>query len=131
MASSVIEGWRPTNHRPSSLGIRTRLLVAFVIVAGLTVLASALSFVAFGDVGRMMARITGDNLSSMSLSTRLVKTSAALASGAPSLLAAVDGKGRRAAMAGLTAAQRELAEAIGELAASARDSTTADPLRRV
>ena len=129
--SSVIEGWRPTNRRLSSLGIRTRLLLAFVIVAGLTVLASALSFIAFGDVGRMMAQITGDNLSSMSLSTRLEKTSAAIASGAPSLLAATDGKARRAAMAGLTAAQRELAEAIGELAASPWGSTAAGSLRRV
>ena len=107
-ASRTLEGWAPAPRRLRDLGIRTRLLLAFAMVAGLTVLASSLSFLAFGDVGVMMARITGDNLSAMILSTRLEKASASIAAGAPSLPAASDSKGRQAAMAGLTAAQREL-----------------------
>ncbi|HEV3176223.1 MAG TPA: response regulator [Stellaceae bacterium] len=130
-ATRTLEGWAPARRRLRDFGIRTRLLLAFATVAGLTVLASALSFFAFGDVGGMMARITGDNLSAMSLSTRLEKASASIAAGAPSLLAASDGKGRQAAMAGLTAAQRELAEIIGALAGAPGGSATIDELRRV
>ncbi len=101
------------------------------MVAGLTVLASSLSFVAFEDVSRMMARITGGTLSAMSLSTRLEKTSASIAAGAPSLLAASDSKGRRAAMTVLTGAQRELAEVIGALATAPGVSASTDELRKV
>jgi len=130
-ASRTLEGWAPAPRRLRDCGIRTRLLLAFAMVAGLTVLASSLSFLAFGDVGAMMARITGDNLSAMSLSTRLEKASASIAAGAPSLLAASEGKGRQAAMAGLTAAQRELAEVIGALTSAPGGSTTTFELRRV
>ena len=111
----TFSGWRPATRRVRDFGIRTRLLLAFAVVAGLTVLASSLSFVAFEDVGRMMARITGGNLSAMSLSTRLERTTASIVAGAPSLLAASDRKGRQSAMVGLTTAQRELAEIIGAL----------------
>ena len=127
----TFEGWRPAPRRLRDFGIRTRLLLAFAIIVGLTVLASSLSFVAFGDVGRMMASITGGNLSAMSLSTRLERTSASIAAGAPSLLAASDSKGRQSAMAGLSGAQRELAEVIGALATAPGGSTSTDELRRV
>jgi TMAO reductase system sensor TorS len=127
----TFEGWRPAPRRLRDFGIRTRLLLAFAIIVGLTVLASSLSFVAFGDVGRMMASITGGNLSAMSLSTRLERTSASIAAGAPSLLAASDSKGRQSAMAGLSGAQRELAEVIGALATAPGGSASTDELRRV
>ncbi|MGH7123232.1 MAG: response regulator [Stellaceae bacterium] len=127
----IFDGWRPATRRLRDFGIRTRLLIAFAIVAGLTVVASTLSFVAFDDVGRMMGRIIGGNLSAMSLSTRLEKTSASIAAGAPSLLAAADNKARQSAMAGLTAAQRELAEVIGALASAPGGSAHTGDLRRV
>ena len=127
----TFSGWRPATRRLRDFGIRTRLLLAFAVVAGLTVLASSLSFVAFEDVGRMMARIIGSNLSAMGLSTRLEKTTASIAAGAPSLLAAIDSKGRQSAMTGLTAAQRELAEIIGALETAPGGSAPTDELQRV
>ena len=68
---SAPEMTAPGVPRRRRFGIRARLMLAFGVVAGLTVLASSLSFIAFDNVGRMMASVTGESLSAMSVSLRL------------------------------------------------------------
>ncbi len=100
------------------MGIRIKLFVAFGAVAGMTLLASTIGFVAFGEVGRTLNLITEQNLPAISLSLRLTKSSAAITAAAPGLLAAQDGKERESVLALLQGSQQELTKAIEALAAT-------------
>jgi methyl-accepting chemotaxis protein len=112
-----------------ALGLRGKLFLAFGAVAGLTVLASAVAFVSYSEVGRALSGIAGENLPAMSASVRLAKGSAEIVSVAPALLAANDKKERDAAIAALEADQRQLQRAIDQLAATAGGSEATTPLR--
>ena len=112
------------------LGLRGMLLLAFGAVAGLTVLASAVAFVSYDEVGRSLSGIAGENLPAMSASLRLAKGSAEIASVAPALLAANDEKERQTEIASLQADQRDLQEAIEALAAAPGGAAATAPLRR-
>ncbi|HEX7969890.1 MAG TPA: methyl-accepting chemotaxis protein [Stellaceae bacterium] len=106
-------------RRPGrGLGIRSKLFLAFGAVAGLTVLASALAYFSYDDVGRTLDGIAGRNLPAMSLSLRLAKSSAEIVSIAPVLLAANDLSERQAAVTSLEASRQELSRATDALAAT-------------
>jgi methyl-accepting chemotaxis protein len=114
----------------SRLGIRGKLLSAFGAVAGLTILASAIGFVSYNEVGRSLRGIAEENLPAMSSSLKLAKSSTEIAAAAPALVAATDIKQSKATLAALGAAQRELNQAIDALAASG-DREGAEALRRL
>ena len=100
-------------------GIRAKLLLAFGGIAGLTVTASVIAILSFNDVGNALRAITEDDLPAMSLSLRLAKSSAQVASAAPAVLAAADLRQRDAAVAALTANQHALDQVIDALSATA------------
>ncbi|MGO8915066.1 MAG: methyl-accepting chemotaxis protein [Stellaceae bacterium] len=123
----------PTSVRSSrgasGFGLRAKLFLAFGAVAGLTVLASAIAFVSYNDVGRALAGITGESLPAMSASVRLAKSSADLVAIAPALLTAHDAKQRDATLAAVRADERALQQAIDEIAAVAGGTQSTEALR--
>src|SRR5712692_8314731 len=70
------------------LGIRGRLFAAFGAVAGMTVLASAVAFLSYTQLGETLHALTTDNMPAMNTALRVARTSAEIAAAAPSLLAA-------------------------------------------
>ncbi len=115
--------------RRTGVGLRTKLFLAFGSVAGLTVLASAIAFVSYDQVGRALSGIAGENLPAMTASVRLARSSAEIASIAPALLAAHDMKERDATLATLQADEKSLRHAIDEIAATARSDEAIGALR--
>ncbi|HUJ99386.1 MAG TPA: methyl-accepting chemotaxis protein [Stellaceae bacterium] len=111
------------------LGLRTKLFVAFGAVAGLTVLASAIAFVSYDEVGRALGGIAGENLPAMTASVRLARSSAEIVSIAPALLAAHDMKEHDATLATLQADQKSLQQAIDAIASTANRDQTIGALR--
>src|SRR5690242_1220873 len=85
--AAVVGAWR-------GLSIRAKLLLAFGVAAGLTVLASVVGFVSYQAVGRAVNGIANENLPAMGVSLRLTKSSAEIVSVAPALVAARDAKER-------------------------------------
>jgi phosphoglycerate-specific signal transduction histidine kinase len=112
-------------------GIRGKLLLAFGVVAGLTVLASVVGYLSYDEVGGTLDGIARTHLPAMSLSLRLVRSSAEIVSVAPSLVAAGDAKERDAAVASLQADQRGLESAVDALAATPGGGDATAALRRV
>jgi methyl-accepting chemotaxis protein len=119
----------PPNRRKGGFGLRAKLFFAFGAVAGLTVLASAIAFVSYADVGRALGAITGESLPAMSASVRLAKSSAEIASIAPALAAAQNLEDRDTTMTALKADQAALRQAIDAIAASGGQGATIDTLR--
>jgi len=104
--------------RRTGIGLRGKLFLSFGTVAGLTVLASAIAFVSYNEVGRALSGIAGENLPAMAASVRLARSSAEIASIAPALLAAHDMKERDATLALLKADEQSLRQAVDAIAAS-------------
>ena len=104
--------------RRRGFGIGGRLFLAFGGVAGLTVLACAVAIFSYNEVGTALRGITEDNLPAMSLSLRLAKSSAQVASAAPAVLAAADMGQRDTAMAALADSQHALDGVIDGFAAT-------------
>jgi methyl-accepting chemotaxis protein len=107
------------------IGLRARLFLAFGAVAGLTVVASAIAFVSYNEVGSALGGIAGESLPAMSASVRLARSSAEIVSIAPALLAAHDMKERDATLAAARVDERALQQAIDEIAASGGAQSTA------
>jgi len=109
--------------------IRAKLLLAFGVAAGLTVLASVVGFVSYQAVGRAVSGIANDNLPAISVSLRLTKSSAEIVSVAPALVAARDAKERQDAVAQLEEHQSGLSHALDTLAATANGAAAVAPVR--
>jgi methyl-accepting chemotaxis protein len=116
--------------RRRGVGIRGKLFLAFGGVAGLTVMASVVALLSYNDVGMTLRGITEDNLPAMSLSLKLAKSSAQVASAAPAVLAAGDMGQRDAAVAALAGNQHALDEVIDALAATAGGKQATAGLRQ-
>jgi methyl-accepting chemotaxis protein len=99
-------------------GIGGKLLSAFIVVAGLTVVASGYAYWSYENMGRTLDDIADRNLPAMTLSLHLAKSSAEIVSGAPKLSAATDVAERRQALATLEENQQELTHAIDALDAT-------------
>jgi methyl-accepting chemotaxis protein len=113
------------------LSIRGKLFAAFGAVAALTMLASGVAIVSYGNVGETLGGITEVSIPAMSASLELAKSSAEIAAVAPSLAAAGDAKARMAALAQLRADQEELNRAIDALAATPGDAAETTSLRQL
>jgi phosphoglycerate-specific signal transduction histidine kinase len=119
MRQAVQTGRGPGAARRHGFGIRGKLFLAFGGVAGLTVMAAVVAMLSYNDVGTTLRGITEDNLPAMSLSLKLAKSSAEVASAAPAVLAAADMGQRDTAVAAVAANQHALDEVIDALAATA------------
>jgi methyl-accepting chemotaxis protein len=111
-------------------GLRGKLFLAFAAVAGLTVLASIVALLSYGEVGQSLNGIAGRNLPAMAASVRLTKASAEIVSLAPTLATAGSEQDRDVALAAVHANERALKEAIDELAALPGGETSTAPLRK-
>jgi methyl-accepting chemotaxis protein len=110
-AARCLAGW-------SGFGIGGKLFLAFGVVAGLTVMACAVAMISYDAIGTTLRGITEDNLPAMSLSLRLAKSSAQVATAAPAVLAAAGLPQRDAAVTALAASQGSLDRVIDALAAT-------------
>ena len=111
-------------------GIRSKLLVAFIAVSGLTVLGSGYAYWSYENMGQTLDNIADRNLPAMSLSLHLAKSSAEIVSVAPKLLAATALEERKTALAALEENQQELTRAIDALAATPGGREDTAPLQR-
>ena len=104
------------------LSVRSKLFAAFGAVAVLTVLASGVAVISYGNVGRTLSGITEVSIPAMSASLSLAKSSAEISAAAPALAAAADAKDRASVLAQLKAHQEELRRAIEALEATGNAS---------
>ncbi len=89
-------------------GIQTKLWLAFYSMAGLTIIASAVAWYAFVEVGRSVTHITTDSVPTMSLFQRLAEKSAQIAAAAPALMASVNQEERVREQVSLEEREKEL-----------------------
>ncbi|HEV7372457.1 methyl-accepting chemotaxis protein [Arenibaculum sp.] len=98
-------------------GIRAKLLLAFGVVAAMTVVSAAVALLSYQTVEGRLDAITQDSLPAMSAARQLAEESAAIAAAAPVLDAAHDETERRRLLDGLGARSASLAALIDTLAA--------------
>ena len=79
-------GGAPGGHR--RVGIGGKLILAFGAIAGLTVLASAVTWILFGNVRDNLTIIAEDNLPEIAASFRLAEESARLSASIPRMVVA-------------------------------------------
>ena len=96
-------------------GIQAKLLLAFFSMAGLTMIASAVAWFAFMEVGRSVTHITTDSVPAMSLFQRLAEKSAQIAAAAPALMASATQEERVQEQASLEEREKELAALMEDL----------------
>jgi methyl-accepting chemotaxis protein len=115
----------------SGASIRGKLFVAFGAVAALTVLASSVAIISYGNVGRTLGGITEASIPAMSASLDLAKSSAEITAVAPSLVAAGNTKERTTTLGQLQADQEQLRRAIDALAATSGDAAETSALQKL
>ena len=96
-------------------GIQTKLWLAFYSMAGLTIIASAVAWYAFVEVGRSVTHITTDSVPTMSLFQRLAEKSAQIAAAAPALMASVNQEERVREQVSLEEREKELVVLMNDL----------------
>jgi methyl-accepting chemotaxis protein len=109
-------------------GLRGRLFTAFGAVAALTVLASAVAMISYGNLGESLGAITTKRLPEITRASEVVKATDEVAAAAPRFLAAADPAERENAAKAIAAAREDLTKSISALSAedAARLSKTAE-----
>ena len=105
-------------HEPAGrtlFGIQAKLWLAFYSMAGLTMIASAVAWYAFVEVGRSVTHITTDSMPTMSLFQRLAEKSAQIAAAAPALMASANQEERVQEQASLEEREKEFAVLMDDL----------------
>jgi adenylate cyclase len=74
-----------TQRRPR-FGIKAKLFIAFCCLAGLTAVASAVAWSAFGHIDRSVTRVTAESIPGMIAALGLAEKSAEIAATAPALM---------------------------------------------
>ena len=92
------------------LGVKAKLIIAFCILAALTILASGVAWYAFAAIHRSVTRITADAMPGMAASLRLAKKGAEIAATAPSLMASAAQEDRLREQANLEQKATELVD---------------------
>lgn len=124
-------------HQPQSgskvsnfrFGIGKRLLTAFVGVAGLTIIASAVSWVAFSNLETSLVRFTGNDLPAINTAFRLARESTAVAAAVPRLRAAADEKQRNRVLGQIESRNRTISDLIAKLEETGADTETVGSIR--
>jgi len=93
-------------------GIKTKLFLAFCLLAGLTAVASAVAWYVFSDIGRAVTRVTGASLPSVVHALQLSGKSAEIAATAPALMSSQSQEERVLAQAQLAQRTRDLSALI-------------------
>ncbi len=96
-------------------GIGTRLLMAFAVVASLTVMASAVAWFSFTDFEAGLSRTTGKSMPQVRLALRLAAEGSALSASAPTLVAAADEATRSQQLAALDRGAGRMKATLAEL----------------
>lgn len=73
-------------QRRSRFGIKAKLFLAFCSLAGLTAVASAVAWTAFGHIDRSVTRVTAESIPGMITALSLAEKSAEIAATAPALM---------------------------------------------
>ncbi len=97
-------------------GIGARLLMAFAVVASLTVMASAVAWFSFTDFEAGLSRTTGKSMPQVRLALRLAAQGSALSASAPTLVAAADEATRAQQLAALDLSAGRMKATLAELA---------------
>ncbi len=99
-------------------GLRGRLFLAFGVVAGLTVLASASAIISYDRIGSALFVVTERSMPDIARTSKVVKAAAEVTAAAPNLLAAMDQAARDEAIKAVAAAREGLTVSIAALSAS-------------
>jgi methyl-accepting chemotaxis protein len=99
-------------------GLRGRLFLAFGVVAGLTVLASASAIISYDRIGSALFVVTERSMPDIARTSKVVKAAAEVTAAAPNLLAAMDQAARDEATKAVAAAREGLTASIAALSAS-------------
>jgi methyl-accepting chemotaxis protein len=103
--------------------IAARLFLAFALTAGLTVLASTVSYLSFTHLSEVIGSLTLETLPGVEASSGIPKQSAAIAAAAPALLTAQTAEEAAAMKRAIDTSMKELKQAIGRL--PVHDASTA------
>ena len=109
-----------------TLGVKTKLILAFASLAMLTSSASVVAWYAFTDIERSVARITTESMVGMAASLRLAEKSAEIAATAPALSASRNEKERAQEQQKVVQKLSELSAAIHGLQSGAAEAELAN-----
>jgi methyl-accepting chemotaxis protein len=109
--------------RRRGLSIRMKLALAFGSVLALTLIAGAVGFVSFQNIGGSLRMIVDQNMPAITVAQRLAAISSQIAAAAPSLMSAASEDARRAEFSALTQKQQTVTSLIKAL----QDRRAADP----
>jgi adenylate cyclase len=114
-----------------AFGIAGKLFAAFCALAGLTVLASGVAWLAFSNIDRSVNRVTGESVPRMVIALSLAKLSAEIAATAPRINASKTQADRVREQTGLERRRRHLTSLIADLEASGAVTERIAPLSRI
>lgn len=113
---------------PRALGIKAKLFLAFCAMAALTLAASVVAWLIFGDIGRSVTRITVKSMPGMESALTLSREASHLSAAAPALVASRSQAERVAAHALLHEQVAVLEDLAQQLEAAGVDSVKATRL---
>jgi methyl-accepting chemotaxis protein len=113
----------------SKLGIRAKLFFAFAAVSGTTVIAGAAAWLMFSQVRDLFHGVAGRNIPEIVDTLGLQTDTEALASSAPTLLAAKSQAQRQQELAALKTRQDGIAKRLDEVARNQSDRAAIDRLK--
>ena len=113
----------------SKLGIRAKLFFAFAAVSGTTVIAGAAAWLMFSQVRDLFHGVAGRNIPEIVDTLGLQTDTQALASSAPTLLAAKSQAQRQQELAALKTRQDGIAKRLDEVARNQSDRAAIDRLK--
>ncbi len=95
-------------------GIKNKLSLAFLALAALTAIASALAWIVFGRIEGAVTTITEDSIPEITLALSIAELSSDITSGAPAIIASQTQQQRIAARQKLDEADLQLGQLIGQ-----------------
>ncbi|MCD4721163.1 MAG: PAS domain S-box protein [Desulfobacula sp.] len=104
-----------SNRLPALFGFGSRLLLAFSLVAAMTVVAGLVAWIAFGSLGNVINQIEDQNFPAITLSAELAEKGAAVVATAPLLIAAKTETEQADIWSNLRVLLREMAQLTKEL----------------
>jgi adenylate cyclase len=100
------------------LGVRWRLLLAFLRISAFAVIAAAAGLYSFAEVGKMLGRITEERVPSALASLEVSRQAARIVAAAPALLAVTSNDELREVSGSIAGEVTKLEESLGDLKGS-------------
>lgn len=123
--------WRTMNGRELTLGIRGKLFTAVLAVAGMTLLAGAVSWYTYDGIQRQLNEVTARTLPAVTEALRLAETSSRLAAMTSILESAQTPLQRASAYTGLVQQANQVGEKAAVVAGLLRQAPEVDGVQRV